>query len=150
MKSKKINTDSKKKIEFGTAAVAEVFYNYPERMRTKLLFLRQLIFDTASMTESIGPLEETLKWGEPSYLTTQTKSGSTIRIHHRESRADEYGIYFNCKTTLIEQFKRKYRNQFRFEGNRSIVFKYDEPIPVTELQDCISLALTYHRSKSNR
>lgn len=106
MKSKKINTDSKKKIEFGTAAVAEVFYNYPERMRTKLLFLRQLIFDTASMTESIGPLEETLKWGEPSYLTTQTKSGSTIRIHHRESRADEYGIYFNCKTTLIEQFKR--------------------------------------------
>ncbi|EQA46059.1 PF08818 domain protein [Leptospira broomii serovar Hurstbridge str. 5399] len=149
MKPKKSNTDSKKKIEFGTAAVAEVFYNYPERMRAKLLFLRQLIFDTASKMESVGPLEETLKWGEPSYLTTQTKSGSTIRIHHRESQGDEYGIYFNCQTTLVEQFKRKYRKKFHFEGNRSIIFKYDESIPVAELQDCISLALTYHSSKSN-
>ncbi|EPG74386.1 PF08818 domain protein [Leptospira fainei serovar Hurstbridge str. BUT 6] len=149
MKPKKDNTDSKKKMEFGTEAVAEVFYNYPERMRTKLLFLRQLIFDTAAKTESVGPLEETLKWGEPSYLTSQTKSGSTIRIHHRESQGDEYGIYFNCQTSLIAQFKKKYGKKFHFEGNRSIIFKQNEPIPVKELQDCISLALTYHRSKSN-
>ena len=49
--------------------VAAVFNNYPENMRKKLMFLRELIFDTAAATEGVGKLEETLKWGEPSYLT---------------------------------------------------------------------------------
>ena len=38
-------------------------------MRKKLLHLRQIILDTASETEGVNELEETLKWGEPSYLT---------------------------------------------------------------------------------
>ena len=37
------------------------------------MFLRQLIFETAAATEVVGELEETLKWGEPSYLTPKTK-----------------------------------------------------------------------------
>lgn len=46
--------------------VAKVFNNYPESIRKKLLYLRQLILDTASETEGVSKLEETLKWGEPS------------------------------------------------------------------------------------
>lgn len=49
--------------------VSAVFNRYPERMREKLMFLRQLIIETAATTEGVGELEETLKWGEPSYLT---------------------------------------------------------------------------------
>jgi hypothetical protein len=36
--------------------------------------LRQLILDTAARLD-VGPLEETLRWGEPAYVTT-TRSGS--------------------------------------------------------------------------
>ena len=61
-------------------AVAKVFENYPKAVRSKLLFLRQLIFETAERTQGVGELEETLKWNQPSYLTPETKSGSTIRI----------------------------------------------------------------------
>ncbi len=40
--------------------VAEVFNNYPEDMRKKLMFLRQLTLETASEIEGINKLEETL------------------------------------------------------------------------------------------
>ncbi|MFT5337424.1 MAG: hypothetical protein ACI9YL_001426 [Luteibaculaceae bacterium] len=39
--------------------------------------LRQLIRATVPEIEGVNSLEETLKWGEPSYLT---KYGSTLRM----------------------------------------------------------------------
>lgn len=66
--------------------VAVVFDSYPEEMRVKLLFLRRLIYETAASLEEVGELEETLKWGEPSYLTPKSKSGSTIRIAWKEAQ----------------------------------------------------------------
>lgn len=53
--------------------VAAVFASYPGTIKRKLLFLRQLIFNVASKTAGVGVLEETLRWGQPSYLTTNPK-----------------------------------------------------------------------------
>ncbi|TGN08526.1 DUF1801 domain-containing protein [Leptospira ilyithenensis] len=137
-----------KKIQFENDSVAEVFSGYPEKLREKLLYLRQLILDTASGNEVVGNLEETLKWGEPSYLTTQTKSGSTVRIHTVKENPEQYAMYFNCKTNLVDGFRKKYSTKFTFGGNRSIIFHLKDKIPVKELEDCISQALTYHKKKS--
>lgn len=52
-------------IKFPNAEVLNAFNSYPEAMRDKLLFLRELIFDVALDCE-IRDLDETLKWGEPS------------------------------------------------------------------------------------
>ena len=68
------------------AQVAAVFRSYPSGVATKLLALRRLILDVASSTEGVGPVEETLRWGQPSYLTTRPRSGSTIRIDRVKSR----------------------------------------------------------------
>jgi hypothetical protein len=130
--------------------VAAVFNNYPEKMREKLMFLRQLIFETAAATEGVGELEETLKWGEPSYLTPNTKSGSTVRIDWKQSNEDQYAMYFKCTTNLVETFRDKYPTEFRYGGNRSIIFNEDDEIRVKELSDCIALALTYHLRKKSR
>ncbi len=124
--------------------VAEVFNKYPEHMRHKLLLLRQLILETASETEDVSTVNETLKWGEPSYLT---KSGSTIRIDWKKSRPCQYAMYFHCKTKLVDTFKELYSDVFKFEGNRAIVFNGDEIIPINELKHCILLSLTYHSRK---
>lgn len=124
--------------------VAEVFNNYPKHMRQRLMLLRQLVLDTALEMEGVGTLEETLKWGEPSYLT---KSGSTIRMDWKESKPDQYAMYFHCKTKLVDTFKELYKNKFKFDGNRAIVFNEDDEIPTSELKHCISLSLTYHRIK---
>lgn len=127
--------------------VEDVFESYPYEMRTKLLFLRKLIFETAHVLEDIGEIEETLKWGEPSYLTPASKSGSTIRLAWKESQNDEYAIYFKCTAKLVPSFKEKFSDLFRYSGNRSIQFHENDRVPVKELKQCIALALTYHWNK---
>ena len=133
---------------FQNAAVAQVFDSYPAPVRRQLMALRKLIFDTAANTQGVGMLEETLKWGEPAYLTTQSKSGSTVRIAWKSARPLHYAVYFNCRTTLVETFKTLFPNDFEFEGNRAIIFEVAGRMPKRELAWCIGAALTYHR-KSN-
>lgn len=123
--------------------VAAIFAAYPAEIRPKLMFLRQLIFDVASRVAGVGELEETLRWGQPSYLTVQTKSGSLIRIDQIKTKKGKYAMYFHCQTTLVDTFKEIYHAQFEFSGNRSIIFSVENPVPVDELSHCISMALTY-------
>ncbi len=130
--------------------VAAIFDAYPKEIKQKLLFLRQLIFDVASITEGVGELEESLKWGQPSYLTTQTKSGSLVRIDQIKSQEGKYAMYFHCQTTLVDTFKERYIGLFEFEGNRGIIFSIKDKVPVEELAHCISMALTYHLDKKLR
>lgn len=129
---------------FKNKEVEDVFNEYPVNMRKKLLRLRQLVFDTASETKDVIVIEETLKWGEPSYLS---ECGSTIRMDWKRSKPDQYAFYFNCKTKLVDTFKERYGDQFKYEGNRAIVFHINDEIPVDELKVCILLALTYHNRK---
>ena len=135
-------------VKFQNPAVARVFQAYPGGMRKKLLALRALILATARSTEGVGELEETLKWGEPAYITAQSRSGSTVRIDWKKARPSQYAIYFNCKTDLVETFKTLFPGEFRFEGNRAIVFAEAEPLPIDSLSFCIAAALTYRRRKS--
>ena len=125
-------------------AVARTFATYPPTFRRKLLTLRELIFKTAASTEGVGKIEETLKWGEPAYVTSQTKSGSTVRIAWKKASPKQYAMYFNCHTTLIETFRTHFPNDFTFEGNRAIVFEEKDVIPVQALKLCIAASLTYH------
>ena len=129
--------------------VAAIFERYPKEIKAKLLFLRRLIFDVASKTHGVGELDETLKWGQPSYLTTQTKSGSLVRIDQIKSQEGKYAMFFHCQTTLVDSFKEMYRGQFEFGGNRSIIFDVKDRVPIDELSHCISMALTYHLNKKN-
>lgn len=124
--------------------VEEVFEQYPKLIQSRLLILRQLILDTAIETEGVDHVDETLKWGEPSYIT---KKGSTIRIGWKKSSPDQYAMYFNCNTKLVDTFKEVYRDLFNYEGNRALVFAENNEIPVSELKQCIALALTYHTRK---
>lgn len=127
--------------------VAAVFDSYPQKIKAKLLILRQLIFKTAASIEGIGEIEETLKWGEPSYLTPKPKIGSTIRIAWKKSQEEQYSIFFKCTANLVPAFKERYPKIFKYGGNRSIDFKINDDVPVKELKRCIALALTYHRNK---
>jgi Domain of unknown function (DU1801) len=133
------------KSQITNPAVQAVFDNYPAALREKLLSLRQLILDTAASTDGVGELEETLKWGEPAYVTL-SKSGSTVRID-RKKKSDSYAMYFNCKTSLVETFRNLFPNDFVFEGNRALVFDINAKLPRKELAFCIAMALTYNQKK---
>lgn len=129
------------------AGVQAVFDSYPPALRKQLLALRQLIIDTALTTEGVGIVDETLKWGEPAYVTPR-KQGSTVRID-RKKDLDRYAIYFNCNTTLVDSFRSLFPHTFTFEGNRALVFNAGDKLPKKELAFCIGMALTYHVAKNS-
>jgi Domain of unknown function (DU1801) len=124
------------------AGVQAVFDSYPPALRKKLLALRKLIIDTAAEIQGVGSVNETLKWGEPAYVTLY-KQGSTVRIDRKKDQ-DRYAIYFNCNTTLVDSFRSLFPHTFTFEGNRALVFDIKDALPKKELAFCISMALTYH------
>lgn len=124
-----------------------VFGAYPKPLQTKMLALRRLIFDTARTTNGVGRLEETLKWGQPSYLTPETKSGSTIRIDQVKSAPNRYAVYFHCQTDLVETFRELYPTELSYGGNRSILLNAKDAIPEQALRHCVALALTYHLTR---
>jgi hypothetical protein len=128
------------------SAVASVFKAYPPTIRTKLMALRELVFDTAEKTPGVGRLTETLKWGQPSYLTEETGSGTTVRVDRLKAR-DGYAVYFHCQSGLVEQFRELYPDTFKYEGKRAIVFDSGDRVPAKELRRCIALALTHHSRK---
>jgi hypothetical protein len=132
---------------FENAAVAQALDTYPPKMRRKLLVLRQLIFDTAAATDDVGEIGETLKWGEPAYLTTKSKSGSTIRIAWKKSHPTQYSMFFHCQTTLVETFRIAFPDDFKFEGNRRLYFEEKGGVPMDALAFCIAAPLTYHYDK---
>lgn len=124
--------------------VAAVFSKYPDHVRAKMLALRALILETAEELEEVTTIEETLKWGEPSYLA---KKGSTIRIDWKAKTPDQYAMYLQCTSKLIPTFKLIYHNIFEFEGSRAILFPIDGEISRTALKKCIAAALQYHTLK---
>jgi hypothetical protein len=138
---------ARSRLEFADPAIARVFDTYAPAVKPKLLALRRLILDTAAATPGAGELKETLKWGQPSYLTTQTKAGSTIRIDHIKSEPAQYAMFFHCQTSLVETFRELYGRELTCLGNRSIVFHADDEIPEQALRHCVALALTYHLKK---
>jgi hypothetical protein len=147
-KPKKISKQTEARA-FRSAAVAKTFDSYPSHIRQKLFTLRELIYQTATEVKEIGELEETLKWGEPAYITVN-KSGSTIRLGWKKSTPTQYAMYFHCQTNLIETFRTLFPTEFKFEGNRAIVFDENDLVPMDSLAFCIASALTYHRNKTRR
>lgn len=128
--------------------VAAVLASYPETVRVEVLALRRLILDTAAAIDGVGAIEETLKWGQPSYLTRETGSGSTIRIAAtRPDSGHDYAMYLICRTNLVETFERLFGDVFTHEGNRVLLFTIGQEVPEEELRECVAMALTYHSSQ---
>ena len=131
----KVNRDDRVELKFLT---------YPKAIKPKLEYLRKMIIEVARENKFIKEIEETLKWGEFSYLT---KKGSTIRIDWKIKTPNHYAIYFKCTSKLVPTFKEVYGDIFEYENNRAILFDLKDQVPKKELKDCIELALTYHSIK---
>ncbi len=131
--------------EFQNSNVEQKFLSYPEPHKQKLFDIRELIFDIAESNSHIGLLTETLKWEEPSYITEQTKSGSTVRLGIFQK--DNIAVLFHCKTNLIETFKEIYEEELNFLKNRAIILNPYDEYNKNILTHCILMSLTYKLKK---
>ncbi len=133
-------------VDFQDEEVARIFANYQKPIQQRLLELRELILDVAKKTNGVGKLTETLKWGQPSYLTSETKSGTTIRIDKDNKFDRDYALYVNCKTSLIEHWREIYP-ELKYDKTRSVHFSANQPLPIAKIRHIIAMALTYHINK---
>jgi len=127
--------------------IRQVFESFDEPARDRLLQLREMILDEAARHPEIGELLETLKWGQPSYLPAKPRIGTTIRIAPHSSTPDRVGLYFNCNSSLADDYQQLYPGVFEYEGRRAVLIGLDGPVHEKELRHCIALALTYHLNK---
>ncbi|WP_042843737.1 DUF1801 domain-containing protein [Providencia rettgeri] len=117
-----------------------VFGSYPIQYQKVLLMIRGLIFRTAAENKKVGTITETLKWGQPSYQTIETGSGTTIRIGRFNQSS--VALFVHCQTTLIDSFRTLFP-ELNYSKNRAIILDINEALPIKELAICIEMALTY-------
>lgn len=120
--------------------------SYPDAVRVKMQSIRALVIKTANEIPELENLQETLKWGEPSFVT---KHGSTLRMDWKKKTPDQYQVYFKCTSRLVETFKLKFGALFEYENKRAIIFQLDQEIPEAELKQCIRATLNYHKVKKD-
>lgn len=123
--------------------VLPAFQNIAPAARKTLLDVRAMIFDVARTDPRIGEIEEALRWGEPAYITSKSKTGSTVRLSI-EKASGKPALFFNCKTTLVETFRDQFGGTLRYSKNRAVILDGDMAAMRPALQICIAAALTYH------
>jgi len=125
------------------AEVQGKFDTYPRHIKPLILQLRDLVFSVAEDFD-LGEINETLKWGEPSY---QVKNGSPIRMDWKSKYPDKYFLFFHCQTKLVDTFRELYSESLEFEGNRAIVLYVDKDLPEQVIRHCLELAMRYKSIK---
>lgn len=124
--------------------IRSLFAGYPDNVRARLLELRRLILDVATRTPEVGPVVETVKWGQVSLLPERPRVGTTIRIDQVKGDPETVAIFVHCQTDLIETIRERYSGQLRTEGTRAILFYVNEPLPTEIIEEFVAMAFTYH------
>ena len=127
--------------------VAAAFDVFPEPVRERFLTIRSWIFDEAE-SEGIAKLEESLKWGEPSY---GHRGGSPVRFGWKPDDPETCRLLFHCQSRLVPTFRELYgqgADALTFEGQRAIAFEHSSPPPEAVVRHCIVLAMRYHCVKN--
>ena len=124
--------------------VSAAYDRFDDKVSERLSQIRQMIFDIAARNQKIGPITETLKWGEPSYLTEQSQSGTTIRLSNVKNKPDHCGIYVHCQTSLIGEFRDNFSDELEFSGNRAVLLDVNKPLNEDLIEMFLQKALIYH------
>ena len=118
-----------------------LFAAAPADIAARLTTLRDQIRSIAQGLDV--PLEETLKWGAPSFVPPK-RVGTTIRLGHN---GQDCVLYVHCQTDLVSRWRMLFPTEFTYEGNRAVVIPVKDPFAKGAFDQIASMALTYHRDK---
>ena len=125
---------------FQSPQIAAVFAAFPAPARATLTDLRTLIFELAAELP-IGGLDESLKWGQPSYLGRMPNSGTPIRLG--VTKSGDVAILAHCQSTVISDFRAIAPLGMRFDGNRALLLAAEDRPDDAAIAPLIRAALTY-------
>ena len=122
---------------FQTPAVSAAFEALEPALRAQLLDLRALIYDTAAGLD-IPPLDESLRWGQPSYTTPKS---TPIRLG--ATKTGTAAIFTHCQSRVIPDFRALFPNAFTYDGTRAVHLDPSAALQKDSLQLLITAALAY-------
>lgn len=122
--------------------VQAVFDSFTDETRASAMVLRDLIIAVADETPEADAVEETLRWGQPAYVT---KKGSTLRIGVPKSGG--CALYAHCQSNIISSYAAAFPGADVIEGNRAVIFAHVDDIDVGRLRMLVHHALTYHQKR---
>lgn len=132
--------------DFASPDVSAKFNTCPAHARRALMSIRDWILELAGEIDGVGPITESLKWGEPAWRP-KSGSGITIRADWKTKTPDQIMIFFDCKTDLIDRTRSLLSADLTTEGNRAIILPLDRPLPEPAIKTALGWALTYHRDR---
>jgi hypothetical protein len=123
---------------FACDRVADAFDLADDQARVGLLALRDLILETAESLPDIGPVEEALRWGQPSYIS---RKGTPLRLGVPKSA--RCGLFVHCQSRVIPNYLERYPAWDRIDGTRAVLFDRPDQIEPLRHSWLIRHALTY-------
>lgn len=117
---------------------------WPVPARDQFNAMRELIL-IAGQEADVGPIEESLKWGQPAWRPKRPRQGSTLRLSWLDKTPQALALYVDCKTTLSATMREIYPLEFEYETNRALRLSIGPPLPAQAIDHLARLTFTYHR-----
>lgn len=128
-------------IPFQSEAVAKAFDDFEPKVGAALLELRELVFVVAAEIDRLAGVEESLKWGQPSYAP-KPKTGTPIRLGLTKS--GDPTLLVHCQTSLVADLEADNAHGLRTTDNRAVILPEHGVMDHPGLRGFVRAALTYH------
>ena len=119
---------------------------WSEPARHALWACRGIFHETAERAE-IGPLDESLKWGQPAWRPRAPRTGSTLRMGWMAGRPRQLLFFVDCKTDLAARMSDIYPDLGENDGRRQIALPLDASLPEQPIAHLAQMTFCYHLSR---
>lgn len=126
--------------------IFDTIQHWPDTVQTRLTEMRTLFHEVARKAE-IGPLEESLKWGQPAWRPRKPRTGSTLRMGWTPAQPDRIALFVDCKTDLAARFGAVFPDTCHNDGRRELSFDLATGLHAEALWHLAHATFTYHRAK---
>lgn len=127
-----------------THPFTDTLASWPKPAQKQFTEIRALILNAAAEAD-VGPIEESLKWGQPAWRPKRARTGSTLRLNWQDNSPQSIAIFVDCKTTLSATIREIYPDDFEYESNRALRLRLGAALPVQAIDHLARLTFTYHR-----
>jgi len=133
-------------MDHAPAPLLHLMTSWSEPARDALWACRNLFHDTAEQAE-IGPLDESLKWGQPAWRPRAPRTGSTLRMGWSAGQPQQLMLFVDCKTDLAARMRDIYPDVGENDGRRRIALDLEGPLPEQAIAHLAQMTFCYHLSR---
>ncbi len=122
----------------------QITAQWPAPARTRFDALRAAIL-SAAQDAHVGPVTESLKWGQPAWRPATPRTGSTLRLNWSPDAPEVLTVYVDCKTDLAQRMASLYP-ELPNDGRRALALPLNTALDTHPIAHLAAMTLTYHHN----